>query len=124
MLINKIIFMGTPDFAVPSLIKLSQSKFKPQLVITQPDRPKGRKKRLTPPPIKICAESLGIKTLQPTDVNDDETMHIIRNFQPDIIIVVAYGGYLKKEIRILPKLGCINLHPSLLPKYIFHHRTL
>ncbi|MEA1972336.1 MAG: methionyl-tRNA formyltransferase [Candidatus Cloacimonadota bacterium] len=117
MLIRKIVFMGTPDFAVPVLSKLARSKFKPQYVITQPDRPKGRKRKLKPPPVKVVADSFNIKTLQPVDVNDEETMRILNDYQPDIIITVAYGGYLKKEIRILPKLGCINLHPSLLPKY-------
>ena len=117
MLISKIVFIGTPDFAVPSLSKLAGTKFKPQLVITQPDRPKGRKKKLTQPPIKVCADSFGIETLQPEDVNDEQTMKRLTDFQPDIIITVAYGGYLKKDIRVLPKLGCINLHPSLLPKF-------
>ena len=109
--------MGTPEFAVPCLLALADTKFKPQLCITQPDRPKGRKRKLQPPPIKITAQQLRIPIIQPEDVNSSETINKLLEIAPDIIITAAYGGYLKKDIRKLPVFGCINLHPSLLPKY-------
>lgn len=109
--------MGTPDFAVPSLKILAETGFRPQLCITQPDRPKGRKRKLQPTPIKQAAQQLEIPIIQPEDVNSLETINKILEIAPDIIITVAYGGYLKKDIRGLPTFGCINLHPSLLPKY-------
>ena len=109
--------MGTPQFGVPTLELLSKTKYKPVLCITQPDRPKGRKQKLSSPEIKITAEKLEIPIIQPENVNDIETIKLLKKIEPDIIITVAYGGYLKKEIRKLSKFGCINLHPSLLPKY-------
>ena len=109
--------MGTPDFAVPCLIALSETRFKPQLCITQPDRPKGRKRKLQPTPIKLAAQELGIPIIQPEDVNSLETITKILEIAPDIIVTAAYGGYLNKYLRLIPTFGCINLHPSLLPKY-------
>ncbi len=109
--------MGTPDFAVPCLLALADTRFKPQLCITQPDRPKGRKRKLQPTPIKLAAQQLRIPIIQPDDVNSSETINKLLEIAPDIIITAAYGGYLKKDIRKLPVFGCINLHPSLLPKY-------
>ena len=109
--------MGTPQFGVPCLRLMQQSGFTPCLCITQPDRPKGRKKRLQAPPIKLEAEKLGIAVAQPEDVNDEKFLQQLAALQPDIIVTVAYGGYLKKKIRSLPQHGCINLHPSLLPQY-------
>ncbi|MBT3168372.1 MAG: methionyl-tRNA formyltransferase [Candidatus Cloacimonetes bacterium] len=117
MEIKNVIFMGTPQFGVPTLELLSKTKYKPVLCITQPDRPKGRKQKLSSPEIKITAEKLEIPIIQPENVNDIETIKLLKKIEPDIIITVAYGGYLKKEIRKLSKFGCINLHPSLLPKY-------
>ena len=117
MKIEKIVFMGTPDFAVPSLIALSETRFKPQLCITQPDRPKGRKRKLQPTPIKLAAQQLEIPVIQPEYVNSLETITKILEIAPDIIITAAYGGYLNKYLRLMPTFGCINLHPSLLPKY-------
>ncbi|MDP8267548.1 MAG: methionyl-tRNA formyltransferase [Candidatus Tenebribacter davisii] len=117
MELKKIVFMGTPEFAVPALNALSETRFKPVLCITQPDRPKGRKRKLQPTPVKIAAEQLNIPVIQPEDVNKIETLDQLSEIAPDIIITVAYGGYLKKQIRLLAKFGCINLHPSLLPKY-------
>lgn len=117
MKLRNIVFIGTPAFAVPTLIKLSQTGFKPVLCITMPDKPKGRKKVLSPPEVKVAAEKLNIPVLQPDDINDVEVLKKLRYLDTDLIITAAYGGYLKKEIRKLPKLGCINLHPSLLPKY-------
>jgi len=109
--------MGTPQFAVPSLALLAGSRFKPVLCITQPDKPKGRKQKLQPSEVKIKALELGIPILQPKDVNDLEILQKLQQIKPDIIITAAYGGYLKRAIRKLPRFGCINLHPSLLPKY-------
>ncbi len=117
MEIKNVIFMGTPQFGVPTLELLSKTKYKPILCITQPDRPKGRKQKLSPPEIKIIAKKLEIPIIQPENVNDIGTIKLLKKMKPDIIITVAYGGYLKKEIRKLSKFGCINLHPSLLPKY-------
>jgi methionyl-tRNA formyltransferase len=115
--LEKIVFMGTPEFGVPCLRLMVQNGFVPCLCITQPDRPKGRKKRLQPPAIKVEAEKLGIKVAQPEDVNAEEFLAELTELKPDIIITVAYGGYLKKKIRRLPQSGCLNLHPSLLPLY-------
>ncbi len=117
MRIEKIVFMGTPDFAVPTLNALAKTRFKPQLCITQPDRPKGRKRKLQPTPVKIAAQLLGIPVIQPEDVNSLETINELLEIAPDIIVTVAYGGYINKYLRLLPNFGCINLHPSLLPKY-------
>ncbi len=111
------IFMGTPQFAVPSLQILAGSVHKPSLVITQPDRPKGRNRRLQPTVVKLAAQELGIPVFQPEDVNLPENLAKIAELEPDLIITAAYGGYLKKNIRNLPVYKCINLHPSLLPLY-------
>lgn len=117
MKIEKIVFIGTPEFAVPCLLALAETRFKPQLCITQPDRPKGRKRILQPTPVKLAAQKLGIPVIQPEDINSLETINKILEIAPDIIVTVAYGGYLNKYLRLLPTFGCINLHPSLLPKY-------
>lgn len=115
--LKNIIFMGTPEFGVPCLRLMVEKGYKPILSITQPDRPKGRKKKLHPPAIKIESEKMGIEVAQPEDVNDEQFLDKLEKMKPDIIITVAYGGYLKKRIRKIPKFGCINLHPSLLPLY-------
>ena len=109
--------MGTPQFAVPTLELLSKTQYCPVLCITQPDKPKGRKQKLLPPEVKIKAVRLGIPVIQPQDVNEPDIIAKLANLKPDIVITVAYGSYLKKAIRKLPVYGCINLHPSLLPKY-------
>ena len=113
----KTIFMGTPQFAVPALQQLAKTIHKPCLVITQPDRPKGRNRRLQAPPVKILAQELGLPVFQPEDVNLPENLNKIAALQPELIITVAYGGYLKRKIRNLPVYKAINLHPSLLPLY-------
>lgn len=112
-----IVFMGTPDFGVPTLKKLVEHNYKPEVCITQPDRPQGRRQKLTPPAIKTVAQNLNIPVWQPEDVNDDSIVQKLRDIKPKVIIVVAYGAFLKKKIRELPQYGCLNLHPSLLPKY-------
>ena len=113
---KKIIFMGTPDFAVPILEMLIKD-FGVELVITQPDKIVGRKKILTPPPVKEIALKYGIKVLQPTKISsDEETFLEIKNINPDIIITAAYGQIVPERILELPKYKCINVHGSLLPK--------
>ena len=109
--------MGTPQFAVPTLELLSKTQYYPVICITQPDKPKGRKQKLLPPEVKVKAMELGIPVIQPKSINEPDIVAKLANLKPDIIITVAYGGYLKKAIRKLPVSGCINLHPSLLPKY-------
>jgi len=115
----KIIFMGTPDFACPTLKSLSENEnFIIDLVITQPDKPQGRKKILTPSPVKILANKLGIEVFQPNSLKkDDSTYQKIKSLNPDFIVVVAYGKILPKNILEIPKFGPINIHPSILPKY-------
>lgn len=115
--IEKVIFLGTPEFAVPTLERLAESKFKPQLVVTQPDKKQGRNLRLTATPVKQKAFEYGIETMQPDDVNEEYVVDLFASIEPDVIVTVAYGGLLKKEILNTPKFSCINLHPSLLPKY-------
>lgn len=113
----KIIFMGTPDFAVPSLKALCKGGYDVSLVVTQPDRPKGRGRKVIPPPVKVVAQSLRINVIQPVSINNDDFIDNITRLKPDIFIVVAYGHILSKNILALPKTGSINLHASLLPKY-------
>lgn len=113
----KIVFMGTPDYSVPTLKALLQSNNEILAVFTQPDKAVGRKQILTPPPVKKCAEENDIPVFQPTTLKDGEALNILKELSPDVIIVVAYGKILPKEILSLPKYGCINAHASLLPKY-------
>ncbi len=113
----KAIFMGTPEFAIPSFEALNESDFEIALVVTQPDRPKGRGNKLTAPPVKIVAMEHNIEVFQPEKIMDVKAIEKIRQINPDIIIVVAFGQILPKEILKLPKYGCINVHASLLPKY-------
>lgn len=112
-----IIFMGTPDFAVPTLEKLIKSEHNISAVVTQPDKPVGRKQILTPPDVKICAEKYGVKVLQPDTLKNDNSVEELKYFNPDVIVVVAYGKILPKAVLDIPKYGCINVHGSLLPKY-------
>ena len=113
----KIMFMGTPDFAVASLRALVESGAGEITVITQPDKPKGRKMILTPPEVKVYAESVGLPVYQPKTLRDEEFDAFLREKDPDIIIVAAYGKILPKSVIDYPKFGCINVHGSLLPKY-------
>lgn len=113
----RIIFMGTPDFAVPALQALVDSKHEVVAVITQPDRKKGRGKKLSSPPVKVVAEKAGLTVLQPTRIKTADFLETLQSFQADLIIVVAYGRILPTEILNLPPLGCINVHGSLLPKH-------
>ena len=117
----KIVFMGTPDFAVPCLRVLAESKHDIAAVFTQPDKPKGRGYKMIPTPVKSAAEEYSLPVYQPLSLRkgDDaaEAMRILNDIAPDLIVVTAYGQILPKEILDLPKHGCINIHASLLPKY-------
>lgn len=116
-----IIFMGTPDFAVPCLKALIDSGENVTAVFTQPDKPKGRGYKLTPPPVKVLAVENNIPVYQPQSLKKgedaEEALRVINEIAPDLIIVVAYGKILPKEILDAPKYHCINVHASLLPKY-------
>ena len=113
----KIIFMGTPDFAAASLEALIASRHEIQAVVTQPDKPKGRKGELTPSPVKVVAEGKGIKVYQPLKVRDEEFVKTLRTYNPDVMVVVAFGQIIPLSILKMPKYGCVNIHGSLLPKY-------
>lgn len=112
-----IIYMGTPDFAVPALRRLYESRHTVSAVFTQPDKPQGRKMVLTPPDVKVCAEELGIPVYQPVSFKSEEPLEIIKKYNPDVIVVAAYGKLLPKAVLESAKYGCINIHGSLLPKY-------
>ena len=109
--IEKIIFMGTPEFAVPTLKKHIQSNRKPQLVITQPDRKRGRGQKLSQSPIKKLALEYDLEVYQPQSVNISSSLEKIQTYKPDLIITAAFGKILKNNILSIPKYGCINLHP-------------
>jgi len=113
----RILFMGTPAFAVPALQGLVQCGYPVIGVVTQPDRPQGRGRATSPPPVKILAESLNLPLLQPEKVRDPLFLDIFREFAPDLVIVAAFGQILPGEVIHAPREGCINIHPSLLPKY-------
>lgn len=112
----RIIFMGTPDFSVPCLEALIKSEYDVVGVFTQPDKPKGRGYELAPPPVKVCALENNIPVFQPKSMRDGEALEIINSLNADLIIVVAFGKILPKEILESVKFGCINIHASLLPK--------
>ncbi|CAM4252647.1 methionyl-tRNA formyltransferase [Paenibacillus tarimensis] len=109
--------MGTPDFAVPSLHSLVDNGYEVVAAVSQPDRPKGRKKVLTPTPVKEAALSRGIPVLQPQRMRSPEAVAELAAFEPDLIVTAAYGQILPKAVLELPRLGCINVHGSLLPQY-------
>jgi methionyl-tRNA formyltransferase len=113
----KIIFMGTPGFALPTLSTLIESENEVVAVITKPDTPKGRGRRVTPPPIKTLAVDYNIPVLQPDKIKTAEFYSELKGYEPDVICVAAYGKILPKNILDLPPSGCINVHASLLPKY-------
>ena len=114
----RIVFMGTPDFAVGSLQALCESgKHEILAVVTQPDRPKGRGNKLLQTPVKEYALAQGLTVYQPQKVKTPEFVELLHGLQPELIVVAAFGQFLSKEILELPKYGCINVHASLLPKY-------
>ncbi len=114
----KIVFMGTPDFAVPALKALAESaKHEVSLVVTQPDRPRGRSGKPAPSDVKLCAEQYGIPVFQPEKVREEAAVERLRRENADIFVVAAFGQLLPKTILEMPHFGCINIHGSLLPAY-------
>lgn len=109
--------MGTPDFAVPSLKALADAGHEVCGVFTQPDKPRNRGMKLQQPPVKECALALGLDVYQPAKMRDGEALAILRGLKPDLIAVAAYGKILPVDILELPRLGCVNVHSSLLPRY-------
>lgn len=113
----RLVFMGTPDFAVPSLQALLDGPEQVVAVVCQPDKARGRGKVLSPPPVKVLAQAHGLPVLQPTSVRTPAFCQELRNLAPDLLVVVAYGKILPASLLELPRLGAINVHGSLLPKY-------
>lgn len=113
----RIVYMGTPDFAVPCLEKLVQDGHQILAVVTQPDRPKGRGQKLAYSPVKIAALAHNLPVLQPAKIKEPAFMEQMAALVPDVIVVVAFGQFLPKQMLALPSLGCINVHASLLPYY-------
>ena len=113
----KIVFIGTPEFAVPTLEALIKSEHRIISVITQPDRPKGRGLKLALPPVKVLAQQFGIPLFQPPRIKDPQAVSYLKSLSFNLMVVVAYGQILPKEVLGIPPLGCINLHASLLPEF-------
>lgn len=112
-----IVYMGTPDFAVPTIEALHNSPFDLTWVITQPDRPQGRGRRPAPPPVKAAALEMGYDVAQPENVRDENFMHNLKERNPDFLVVVAFGQILPVAVLSIPRRGAVNVHASLLPKY-------
>ncbi len=112
----RAVFMGSPDFALP-VLKVLAENVRVVGVITQPDRPAGRGKVLTPPPVKLLAEQLGMEIIQPNRLKEPETLEKLFAWKPDLIVVAAFGQILRQNVLDLPRLGCINVHASLLPRW-------
>jgi len=113
----RVVFMGTPDFAVGTLEAIIEAGHEVVLVVTQPDKPKGRSGALQFPPVKECAVAHGIEVFQPVKIRLEETVEYLKNYDADIFVVAAFGQILPKSLLDMPKHGCINVHASLLPKY-------
>ncbi len=113
----RIVFMGTPDFAVGALEAILQAGHQVAAVVTQPDKPKGRGKEIQVTPVKACAMAHGIPVFQPVKVKEKEAVETLRGYNADIFVVAAFGQLLSEEILSMPKYGCVNIHASLLPKY-------
>jgi methionyl-tRNA formyltransferase len=112
----RLVFMGSPEFAVPSLQVLS-AHYQVVGVVTQPDRPAGRGQTLTPPPVKVLAQQLNLPIIQPQKLRLPEAMQQLRDWKPDLIIVTAFGQILRQDVLDLPARGCVNVHASLLPRW-------
>ena len=113
----KVVFMGTPDFAVGALEAIIEAGHQVTAVVTQPDKPKGRGKEMQKTPVKVCAQKYGIPVFQPVKVKEPEAVETLRSYEADIFVVAAFGQILSEEILAMPKYGCVNIHASLLPKY-------
>lgn len=113
---TRVVFMGTPDFSVPILRQIIEDGYEVVGVVTQPDRPKGRKKEITPPPVKVEALKHSIPVVQPNKIRDPEELKEVLALYPDLIVTAAFGQILPKELLDAPKFGCINVHASLLPE--------
>jgi methionyl-tRNA formyltransferase len=111
------VFAGTAAFAVPALRALPEAGHEIQLVITQPDRPANRGMKLTPPPVKVAAQELGLPVYQPERIRDPQAVERIRGLAPDLLVVVAYGQIIPRTVLAIPKLGAVNVHGSLLPRW-------
>lgn len=112
-----IIFIGTPDFAVPSLRRLAERGHEIRAVVTQPDRPSGRGRHLAPPPVKVAAEALGLNILQPATLRDSAVIGQLRSLEPEAMVALAYGQILRPEVLDIAPKGVLNVHPSLLPRW-------
>ncbi|THE14425.1 methionyl-tRNA formyltransferase [Bacillus timonensis] len=113
---ERIVFMGTPDFSVPVLRQIIEDGYEVVAVVTQPDRPVGRKRVLTPPPVKVEALAHNIPVLQPNKIREQQEIEQVLSYKPDLIITAAFGQILPKELLEAPQYGCINVHASLLPE--------
>ena len=113
---TRIVFMGSPDFALPTLQALADH-YAVVGVVTQPDRPAGRGRSLTPPPVKVLAGELGLQVIQPKSLRDSQTISQLRAWKPDLVVVAAFGQILRPEVLDLPPFGCLNVHASLLPRW-------
>ena len=113
----KIIFLGTPQFSVPALVALHESNYDVAMVVTAPDRPRGRGRKVTPPAVKRMALDLGYQVSQPTSIKTKKMADKIEDLKPDFLVVIAYGRILSENLLALPRFGTINIHASLLPKY-------
>ena len=124
---HRIVFMGSPEFALPGLQGLAAS-YNVVGVVTQPDRKSGRGRRMTPPPVKVLAEELGLPVIQPARLRSPEAMEALTAWAPNLIVVAAYGQILRTDVLRLPDFGCINIHASLLPRWRgaspIHHAVL
>lgn len=112
----KIVFMGSPDFAVPVLQAIAQH-YQVVGVVTQPDRPSGRGMQLTPPPVKVAAQELGLEVIQPEKLREPWVIEKLQSWAPDLIVVAAFGQILRANVLELPRYGCLNVHASLLPRH-------
>ncbi len=112
----RVVFMGSPDFALPTLQALNR-EFDVVGVVTQPDRPAGRGRKMTPPDVKVLAEELGLAIIQPSSLKDPEAFQMLTTWSPDVIVVAAFGQILRENVLNLPVFGCLNVHASLLPRW-------
>ena len=113
---TRIVFMGSPDFSLPTLRALA-THYEVVGVVTQPDRASGRGRELRRPPVKVLAQELGLPIIQPEKLRQPEAMEQLRRWEPDLIVVAAFGQILKKDVLYLPRFGCVNVHASLLPRW-------